>query len=564
MKKTAPPLLAIALLSAAALAYQVLLLRLFAIVQWQHFAAMIISLALLGYAASGTFLVLSRRWLEGHFNVLFSANAILFGLSATACFLLVQQLPFNPPQLLWDADQSLYLALMYLCLALPFFFVANGIGLSFYRFRKASGKIYSADLVGAGIGAIGVLVLLLLFPPLSVLVYLSVLAILIGLLNLWRNLWFVSITLVLLTGSAIFLPAHLHFQISPYKSLSQTLQIRGSKQLQQASSPLGLLSVVASPQVPFRYAPGLSLNASQEPPPQLGIFNDGEGPIILTQYQGKPETLAYLDYLTSALPYHLRQQPKVLILGAGGGHDVLQAVYHQASAIDAVEANPQLIQLVKDDYGDFTGQLYQRPEVQLYLSSGRNFIQATQAHYDVIQLALVDDFGVANAGLSALNENYLYTQEALAQLLTRLKPDALLSITRWLKLPPRDALKLFATAVMALQQQGQQADLQLLLIRGWHTTTLLIKNGLFTSQDIQTVKDFCAERSFDIAYYPGISVQETNQYNMLQQPYFYQGAMALLSPQARQWQQAYKYAITPASDNQPYFLIFSNGVYCRN
>ncbi|MCI5212607.1 MAG: SAM-dependent methyltransferase, partial [Candidatus Electrothrix sp. ATG2] len=348
-----------------------------------------------------------------------------------------------------------YLLLLSLGLAVPFFFAANCIGLSFYRFGKISGRIYSADLTGAGVGAIGVIVFLFLVPPLSALVYLSALGMLAGVINCRRSPWFVSLMLTCIILLVLFLPSRLHLQLSPYKSLSQILQIQGAEQRQERSSPLGLLTVVASPQVPFRYAPGLSLNASHEPPPQLGIFNDGEGPIILTRYQGNPESLGYLDYLTSALPYHLREQPKTLILGAGGGHDVLQAVYHQARAVDAVESNPQVVQLVNEDYVDFTGHIYQRPEVRLHTAGGRNFIQGTRETYDVIQLALVDDFAVANAGLSALSEHYLHTQEALSQLLSRLKPDGLLSFTRWLKLPPRDALKLFATAVAVLEEQGR-------------------------------------------------------------------------------------------------------------
>ncbi len=61
------PLIAISLVSAGVIAFEVLLLRLYAIGQWHHFAYMIISIALLGYGASGTFLALARGWLLGRF-----------------------------------------------------------------------------------------------------------------------------------------------------------------------------------------------------------------------------------------------------------------------------------------------------------------------------------------------------------------------------------------------------------------------------------------------------------------------------------------------------------------
>ena len=58
-------LFAVGLVSAGVLAYEVLLARLFSIIQWYHFAYMVISIALLGYGASGTFLALVRDRLAG-------------------------------------------------------------------------------------------------------------------------------------------------------------------------------------------------------------------------------------------------------------------------------------------------------------------------------------------------------------------------------------------------------------------------------------------------------------------------------------------------------------------
>ena len=126
-----PPLFSIALISAAALAYEILLMRLFSIIKWHHFAYMMISLALLGYGASGTFLALSRRWLEGRFLVAYVVNAVLFGIGAVVCFRLAQVVPFNPLEVLWDPQQPLWLMLIFLLLFIPFFCAANCICLAF-------------------------------------------------------------------------------------------------------------------------------------------------------------------------------------------------------------------------------------------------------------------------------------------------------------------------------------------------------------------------------------------------------------------------------------------------
>ena len=70
----------------------------------------------------------------------------------------------------------------------------------------------------------------------------------------------------------------------------------------ERSSPLGLLSVVRSPEIPFRHAPGLSLNNLIEPAAQVGVFTDGEGLSPITAFDGDLEPLAYLDFTTAACP----------------------------------------------------------------------------------------------------------------------------------------------------------------------------------------------------------------------------------------------------------------------
>ena len=269
-----PPFYAILLISAAALAYEVLLIRLFSIIQWHHFAYMVISLALLGYGASGSFVTLLRARLLADFPKAFLLNANLFGLSAALCFLLAQQLPFNTLELFWDPAQLGYLALAYLLLFIPFFFAANCICLSFTRFGERIPRIYSFDLVGAGLGALGIVVLLyLLAPPdaLRAVAAVGCTAAAISALELQsRARWSGAVPSLLLALIVWLLPGQwFALQSSEYKALNQTLQIGGTRILEQHSSPLGLVTLLESPNIPLRLAEGLSLNNRVEPPPQL-------------------------------------------------------------------------------------------------------------------------------------------------------------------------------------------------------------------------------------------------------------------------------------------------------
>ena len=556
-----PPCYSIALLSATALAYEILLTRLFSIIQWHHFAYMIISLALLGYGASGTFLSLTAHRLLPRFPLAYLGNVAMFGLSAVGCYLIAQQVSFNPEEILWDFHQLLRLLLIYLVLALPFFFVANGLGLALAHYRGEINRVYAADLLGAGIGSLGIVLLLFLVFPTTALQILGILGLAAAALATWELKFRprrIILVLILLAFLPLMLPAGwTALAISPYKGMNQALQISGTRIIDEYSSPLGLISVMESPQVPLREAPGLSLNASSEPPPQLGVFTDADAMTVITAHTDEREKLAYLDQVTSALPYHLKKPEKILILGAGGGADVLQANYHGAGHIDAVELNPQIVDLVRKKYKAFAGDLYTAANVDVHIGEARGFVSGSNERYDLIQIALLDSFGASAAGLYSLSENYLYTVQALQEYLAHLSPGGVLAISGWIKLPPRDTLKLFATAVKALRQSGIDApEKRLVLIRGWQTSTLLIKNSPFSETEIQSIKKFCEARSFDTEYYPGITVTEVNHYNVLAEPYFFQGAQALLSEEAATYLQNYKFNLQPASDDQPYFFHF--------
>ena len=434
-----PPLIAVALISAAALAYEMLLIRLFSIVQWHHFAYMIISLALLGYGAGGALVTMARSAVEQRFAPLFSAAAAAFGVGAIACFALAQRVPFNPLEILWDPRQPAYLLAVYLLLALPFMCAGACVCMTFSRWAGMPSRIYSFDILGAGAGCLGIIAMLFVLPPqgaLKVIGALGWLAAAVAWLQCGGPRRWPALPMLAAAGLCLLLPqAWVAPTMSPYKELSQTLRIPGTRVVEERFSPLGLVSVVESPQVPLRHAPGLSLTATVEPPPQLGVFIDGEGLSALTRFDGRRDSLAHLDLMTSALPYHLLRRPRVLVLGAGAGADVLQARYHDAEQIDAVELNPQVVDLVRRRYADYAGGIYAggpaAGQVRVHIAEARGFVAASTERYDLIQVALLDSFSASSAGLYALSENYLYTIEALQDDLRHLHEGGLLAITRW-------------------------------------------------------------------------------------------------------------------------------------
>lgn len=556
------PYSAIALVSAAVLAYEVLLVRLLSIVQWHHFAYMAISIALLGFGASGTFLTLGRAWLEPRLRLAFVSGGAIFAVTAVASFLLLQQLPFNALEIVWEPSGLIYLGAMYALLAVPFTAGATSIGVAFLAAPHVINRVYLWNLVGSGAGALGVVLALRLVPPMETLLLVAALALLAALVAAVRPPSRFAVTVVIAAaagGASIWLVlpnAWTELNISQYKPLSTALRAKDASLERQYSGPLGLVSVVESPTIPFRYMPGLSLNAPSVPPEQVGVFTDGGAFTAISRFDGESDA-SYLAYTTDALAYALTTAPSVLVLGAGGGSAVLQAIHHDAATIDAVELNPHMIRLVTADYAAFAGDLEARKDTSFHIAEARNFVARTTQRWDVIQIPMLDAFGTALSGVQGLSESYIYTVEAFELYLSRLGGNGWLSLTRWLRLPPSDTLRLVATAIAALERQGvADPGERLVVIRGPDTATVLVKQGTVDPQDIATVKDFAASRSFDLAYFPGIEAAEANRRNILPEPYLFDGITALLGPEREAFVDSYKFDISPTTDDRPYFFDF--------
>jgi SAM-dependent methyltransferase len=553
-------LLAVGVLAGVGLAFEVLLMRLFSIVQWHHFAYMIISLALLGYGLSGTLLAVAGGWAERRFTGLWIAAALGFAAAIPLSFLAAQAVSFNPLELLWVPVQWLRLTAVYLLLMVPFLLVATVVCLAFLRHRARVGAVYGADLLGAGAGAAAVIALLeLVFPEqaLTVLAALGFAGAGLGAGALGRPGW-AALGLAAGAVSGLLAAPGVPVQPNPFKPLEQMLQVMGTRVLTERSSPLGRLTVVETPLVPLRHVPGLSLAAPDEPPEQLAVYVDGDAMTAITRFDGRPERLRYLDYTPEAAAYRLvAERPRVLVLGAGTGAPVLRALHEGAGHVDAVELDPQVVALVREDFPSFAGGIYDRPDVTVHVSEARRFAALHPGGYELVELALLDAFNAASAGLYALNESYVYTVEALGVYLDALAPGGVLSVTRWVRVPPREGVKLFATAVAALESRGvADPGRHLAWLRGWRTATLLVSREPLGAERIAALRAFARERSFDLAWLPGMSAQEANRFNRLAAPWFHEAALAILGPERERFLQRYRFEVRPATDDRPYFYRF--------
>ena len=551
---------AIALVSAAALAWQLLLMRWLAIAHWHPFAVMIISLALLGHGASGTWLSLWLRgprhaWLQQNFDAAFATCALLFAASAAITLVVAGAIPFNGLELVWNPRQILWLALLFLTLSVPFFFAAACFGLAFARHGSRIPALYGADLIGASIGALGALAASTL--PVQHGLLIAAMCGAVAAVLVTRRPTMRAASLVIALALAMLWPTHeIAPRVNEFKGFSKALLLPDARVIARSSDPYGNFALVESPRVPLRFAPGLSLSHTDELPAQLAIYTDGDAmsPIVRDDSHMNWQ---WLDDMTSALPYRMRLPDRVLVLGAGGGLHVLQALTLGARHVDSVEQSGRRLQWVRNEFGAYSGHVLDDRRVDTFVAEPRAFVRSARDRYDLVVLAGGESFASGGAGVQSASEQYALTVEALRDYLRVLSPRGMLVVTQWSKQPPRDELKLFATAVQALRVEGVRDPARnVAAIRNWDASTWLFARSPFETHAVSALTRFADRRGFDVVHAPGWRAHADERFHHLDPATLYDGVQALLSPGAQRYLRAYRFDIEPATDDRPYFSHF--------
>jgi len=547
--------LSLFLLSVTTLVFEINLTRLFSVSQFYHFAFMIVSLALLGTGASGTFLVLFPPK-NGQVDA--SLRKLSFGTLASilSAYLVINELPFDSFTISWDSRQIGYLTLNFLALMLPFFFTGMAVGLMLKVYSREAESVYAVNLIGAAIGC----VLALLAPPVlggegtvvlsaclaasaalfplrlpkkpftQILIQgISIIAMILGLFEMSTRLP---------SHSAPFFPA---LKLSPYKSLSYALQYPDSEFVSQEWNSFSRVDIVSSSSI--RSLPGISIQYFRPPPAEHGLFIDGDhlNPIVLAG-----SNLDFTSYLPAALAYQLIPDAKTLILEPRGGLEVLVALNEGADEITLVEENQLIIEKIP--------QIYQIPDININNELGRSYLRRSQEQFDLVILSLVQSYYPVGSGAYSLGENYSYTVEAFQDVLNRLSPDGIFVFSRWLQMPPSEWLRGFILAATALESQGGDPSQQVVAIRSFNTGILFVKKSPFTKPELDLVRTFASQRAFDLVYLPDIQPEEVNQYAILQEPVYYQTFSNFMAADSKEdWLANYSYDVSPPTDNHPFF-----------
>ena len=417
------------LVTLSGLMFEIALTRIFSATIWYHFAFVAISVALLGWGLGGFALHLVRR------RVAFSRDraalsTFLYGLSLPLALWLIVRSPFHYNRLAFYFAVSL----------VPFFLAGVTLSMLFTLGRENAGRLYFADLLGASLGALAATFLLLLGGENAVLaVSIAPLAAAALFSRRFRVPSAVAAVLVL-AAMGVNERTHL-FKIrsAPTKGLYRHKAATPGSEIAltgwNAYSRIDAVTGFGSPYV-------------------ARLYIDSDAWTNILEWDGDVASLSGMRAEYRALPFELVPPgPRTLIIGPGGGSDVLYALAAGSEKVTAVEMNPLMLRFVRH-FGARAGNIYDHPRVEAILSEGRTFVRRTDRLFDVVLMGFVDSWAAVASGGLSLSENHLYTVEAFADYLDHLTPDGQLVILRWAVDAPR--LVSNAVALLGAAEAGRR------------------------------------------------------------------------------------------------------------
>jgi spermidine synthase len=516
--------------------FEIALTRVFAIMMWHHFTYMVISIGLLGFGASGSLLTATRIGSGKQSPVRGLVwCSLCYGVSVMLAFCFATLVRIDSLAIWQQKENFLALFLIYLIIGVPFLLGGFGIGLALTRLVEHVNKLYFSDLVGSSVGA-GLSVLLMKAFGSSATV---MMAGVFGLLAAFcfslgaprrylalsvPGLVLAGIVALAFTGGAPSLGIAAASWRVPYAPGKEALV---AESLLREVSNAGLLGG-QSPELTKIYSATaeVEVGASIEAPPMIGgdqglvdqrlvesraVGQDGTAPTMLFKQASDLSRFPFLDDTQAATAYVVhrasgRKEQDVMVIGVGGGVDVMTALANGARKVTAVELNTAMIEMVKQRYDDYLGGLF-RPgghaladRVSLVNSEGRAWLRSHDDSYDVIQMSGVDSYTALSTGAYTLSESYLYTTEAVQDFYHHLKENGIVTYSRFIEAAPtkpRETLRLANIACTALRELAvPDPASHIAVFQGLAWASTMVKKQPFTAVEIEALRDFACRQGF--------------------------------------------------------------------
>ena len=430
--------------------------------------------------------------------------------------------------------------LFYFIIAVPFYFSGIYITSVFSRLPGISNQLYSFDLAGAGLACLLLIPLLRKLGGINLLLFSSLLPL--------ASLYAYEKNKKILSGPSVgiffILSLLLLNTITPFAKIRYIRGYDEPKILYSQWNDLSHINVYSAEHLRERkWIWGLSNKFKGSLPEKLNIVINNAGYSSITRFKGDLDELDHLKYQLNFMPYMFFESPKSLVIGPGGGEDVLSALVGGSKDITAVELNPLIFDIVDNVFKDFAGGIYNRPEVKAHVAEGRGFIAETEEKFDNIDVSRVSTWLNFSPSYAPLNNNTLYTVEAFVEFLDHLKPGGVFTLSRFNH--EREAHRFLTTAVEAYKLLGQDAAKRIVILNEQGLLLFIFATDPFSAERLSLIKEICQDKSFDMVYLPGMAGDS-----------FYHQYLAATEKERRSIQKESKYTINPCFDDQPFLSYF--------
>src|SRR5499427_5069161 len=474
---------------------ELFLTRIFSVTMWYHFAFMAISLAMFGLAAGAVLIeVMKKR--EPHATL---ANAaLLFALTSAICFTVQLYLRADPDAQLGTTVWA------FTVIAIPFVFGGVVICVALTRFPAFTGKLYAADLAGSAADCV------LTIPILNTIHAPTAVILNAGIAALAATTFAFSVR-----GKVRWIAAASCVGLCVIAGANQSVKkidiqwLKGGRNshdgLYEKWNALSRIYVRKNDDEPFGW--GMSpIYKHGRKIDQLYLNIDSGAATVITKFDGDLGSLEHLKYDVTALAHYLRRQTSALVIGVGGGRDILTALVFGQRHVTGVEINSDILRVLTGRFADYAGKLAENPAVTLVHDEARSYVARSGAKFGIIQASLIDTWAATSAGAYVLTENGLYTKEAWLTFLNHLTPDGILTMSRWYyEAQPAETLRLTALATTSLLAMGVEDPRQhIMIVRKqdnselgqYSVATILVSRRPFTDAEIDSLMDISQQMQF--------------------------------------------------------------------
>jgi hypothetical protein len=520
---------AVGLVAGCVLALQVLLTRLFSAALFYHFSFLSISLALLGAGAGAIAVFVRADWFDRRpLEQQLARWSMGFGVLLLVLPLALAHINFGKSNAV-NGEFIALLALASVLTLLPFAAGGTVIALAVRGYTREISRLYAFDLVGAALGA--VLVVPLMWA-ISVPVLLVALAVVAG----GAALMFAPSWDPALRGVAVGVIAVGSVAVAVAASTDvyepDPVNLPGGKIAFDRWTPLGRVVAYGAP-VGGDFTPL--------------FFDRGGAPVAGYQRGGPMPNWKKLKLGPHSLGFVFGGRNRVLLIGTGGGRDILNALSSGVRRVDAVELNRAIRDAADDGLKEFSGSPYTLPRVHTKIGDGRSAVVNADDDYDVIHLGFADTLSASSAQAFVLSENNLYTVEAFDEYLNHLKPGGVLDVSRPRRLVGDEGLRVTMLALEALRKRGvEHPERNVVVVMGRDIlnelyATTLARNRPWTPAELTRLRRLARERGEGVAFAPG-------------GPYQYEWAQLARASSPQAFCESYRLDVCAPTDDKPFFF----------